>query len=112
MRPLERPLGHVRREPAGVLEDEPEPERSVADGLGVERPHLQSRRDERKEEREVGVWPHLPLELRERRVEPEADDVPAAELDRAELRVLEGVPVDIALAQLVGQLDQREVVVR
>jgi hypothetical protein len=74
------------------------------------RAHLEPGRDEREEQREVRVGPHLLLQPRERRVEPEADDVPASELDRPELRVLERVPVDVALAQQVGELDEGEVV--
>ena len=108
--PVERLLRDLGREPAGVLEDEPDPVGALADRLGLERPDLEPRRDEREEEREVGVRAHLLLEPRERRVVPEADEIPAPELDRAELRMLERVPVDVALAELVRELQQREVV--
>ena len=53
---------------------------------------------------------HLRLEARQRRVEPEANEVPAADLDRSELRMLEGVPVDVPLTELVRELQHRELV--
>ena len=108
--PLERLLGDVRRQPARVLEDELHRERPVADRLGPRTTHLRASA-RRGRGRARSRRPHLVLEPGERRVVPEADDVPAAELDRPELGVLERVPVD-ALSELVGELDQREVVVR
>ena len=88
----------------------PKPVRALADGLCLERSDLEPRRDQCEEQREVGVRLDL-LQARERRVEPEAHEVPAAELDGPELRMLERVPVDVALADLVGEFQDRAVVV-
>ena len=53
----------------------------------------------------------LVLELVERDVEPVVDDVPTAELDLAELGMVELVPVDVRVrVVLVRPLDQLEVV--
>ena len=52
----------------------------------------------------------LLLEAGQGRVEPEVDDVPAAELDLTELGMIEGVPVDVALAELVRELQDGELV--
>src|SRR5437764_15279521 len=63
------------------------------------------------EERPLRVRRDLLLETVERDVEPEVDDVPAAELDLAELRMVELVPVDVRVRVSVSRpLDQREVV--
>src|SRR5262249_55196724 len=112
--PLDGLLGHVRREPARVLEHESEPEGALGDGLRLERADFEPWRHEREEEREVRVGLHLRLEAGERRVEPEVDDVPAAELDRTELRMLERVPVHVSLslAELVREPKDRELVLR
>src|SRR5262249_43880465 len=42
---FERFLGHVRRQPAGVLQDEANEERALPQLLDVERAHLATRRD-------------------------------------------------------------------
>src|SRR4029453_17095831 len=53
--PLARLLGHARREPTGVLEDEPDEPAVITERLGVERSDLQARRDEQGVDRELGL---------------------------------------------------------
>src|SRR5215210_6602366 len=66
------------------------------------------------EEREVRVGRDLPLEELRRHVAPAVHDVPAAELDLAELLVLERIPIDVALAVqgLVVPAQELEVILR
>ena len=62
-------------------------------------------------ERPVRVWSDLILETVERHVEPVVDDVPTAELDLAELRMVDLVPLDVRVrVVLLRPLDQGEIV--
>jgi hypothetical protein len=63
------------------------------------------------EERPLRVRRDLVLQPVERDVEPVVDDVPAAELDLAQLGMVELVPVDVRVrVVLLRPLDQLEVV--
>ncbi len=78
--------------------DEPHPPHAVADRVGGERPHLEVRRRELVRDGPLAVRRDLRGHERRRRVRPGAEEVPAADLDPAELGVVERVPVDEALA--------------
>src|ERR687893_2178630 len=82
-------LRHVRRQPAGVLDHQPDEPAITAQRLDVERPELESRRDECLPDRELRVRRDLTLEELRRDVRPAVHEVPAAELEPAELVVLE-----------------------
>src|SRR6185312_12021213 len=74
-------------------------------------PNYEQRRDEEMEESPLCVGRNLVLQPIERNVEPVVDDVPTAQLDLAELRMVELVPVDIGVrVVLLRPLDQLEVV--
>src|SRR5438105_392773 len=60
----------------------------------------------------AGLDSHLGLQPIEGHVRPEAHQIPAAELDRPELRVLEGIPLDVRAAwvALLEPAQDRELV--
>ena len=95
---FDRPVGAARREPAGVLDHEPDAPAPFGRRGRVEGANLEPRRGEPEVDEPIGVRSDLLLEALQRDVVPIAHLVPAADLDPAELRVIEGVPGDEALS--------------
>ena len=109
---LERALADRRGQPAAVGHRQPD-----APGVGPERLHVGAQQFQPRQRQGDLVHPgrkarRLALAQMRRRVAPVVHLVPAADLDRAELRVLERPPVDMGLsaALLVAPLQQLQVV--
>ncbi len=86
---LQRPLRDVARQPAGVLDDEPHAPMVVAQRVGFGGDELHLRRRQRLPQQPLREARELALEQRRRRVAERVKAVPAADLDAAELRVVE-----------------------
>mmetsp|Transcript_15759 Transcript_15759/g.43575 ORF Transcript_15759/g.43575 Transcript_15759/m.43575 type:complete len:491 (-) Transcript_15759:12-1484(-) len=109
---LQRALRHIGRQIAGIRHRQAHPPHVGAEGPHLGADQLQLRQAHRQLRQPAGEARRLALAQVWRRVAPVVHLVPATDLDRAELRVLEGRPVDmgLALALLVAPLQQLEVV--
>src|SRR4051794_24901079 len=93
---LQRLLGDVGRQPAGVMHDEPHAICPWGEGLNASLENLQPWRDQQVPDEPPGKPLDLMFQERGRWIAKGEQLIPPTQFNRAELRMLDRVPVDIS----------------